>query len=129
VPTGCGTPARSGAPIPPERLNKEVKRRTDVVGIFPDDAFLLRLASCVLIEAHDEWQAPTPTAWSVAHSLHTGRGSGRVDGAGQSACLEARTWCEHHRTERLPIAVEHPSVARAAADTVIVPSGQAGGAW
>lgn len=37
-----------------ERLNKEVKRRTDVVGIFPDPAALLRLARCVLIEAHDE---------------------------------------------------------------------------
>jgi putative transposase len=41
---------------PLERLNKEVKRRTDVVGIFPEDASLLRLSSCVLIEAHDEWQ-------------------------------------------------------------------------
>jgi putative transposase len=52
---------------PLERFNKEIGRRTDVVGIFPDDRSLIRLVGMLCIEQNDEW--PVGRRYLSAHAM------------------------------------------------------------
>ena len=54
-----------------EGLNGEIERRTEVIGIFPDEAAIIRLVGAILLERNDEWAVPhgrTTTLESIAPS-------------------------------------------------------------
>lgn len=91
---GCRGDRGSRVPVTGhiERVNKEIKRRTNVVDIFPDEAGVLRLAGSIRIEVHNEWQVTEPRAVTgvrgcdvgVAGRWHAGYGRGEEPGARQA---------------------------------------------
>jgi len=52
---------------PVERVNGEIKRRTEVVGIFPNEAAIVRLADAIPLEQNDEWAVQRPLHDPVHH--------------------------------------------------------------
>jgi transposase-like protein len=55
---------------PLERLRKEIKRRTNVVGIFPNRASLVRMVATLLLEQDDEWQVAERRYFSAGSMIH-----------------------------------------------------------
>jgi putative transposase len=75
LPSEHWTKLRSTNPL--ERVNKEIGRRSDVVGIFPNDGSVIRLAGALLSEQNNEWLSPTPLPLGRVDGPHPHRSSVR----------------------------------------------------
>ncbi len=90
---------------PLERPNEEVKRRADVVGIFPNEASITRLIGAVLLEANDEWQL------QLSIGVQSGPGIGDQKGPTRGAGAARPHWGRRRGAGRVSAAASAPSPA------------------
>jgi putative transposase len=97
---------------PLERVNKEIKRRTDVVGVFPNPAALLRLAGAVLVEQHDEWEAGDRRYFSESSTLELKTTNTQIEPAEEVNLIPELTAAQAKTTDPHGEAKAHHSAGR-----------------